>query len=324
MIHEPGDPRDPTRDPTRDAPRDSSHEPSHETSHEPSRGHLPANLEPPTPEQEAQAEQVRGVIREEIAATPATAASRPADKKEVVLALEHVSLAFDRPVLEDVSFEALKGETVVVVGESGTGKSTILKLILRLLSPDKGRVIVKGQDIGTLTYEEALQLRQCMGMVFQGGALFDSLTVFDNVAYPLYEHTTLNDDEVEARVREKLQYVDLDPDQVMPLKPAALSGGMQKRVGVARGLAADPEIMLYDEPTSGLDPLTTATVTNLIIKLQRELGVTSIVVTHDIRSAFRMASKVALLNERTIAFFGTPEEMTASDDPYIQRFLGGY
>jgi len=241
-----------------------------------------------------------------------------------ILALEHVSLAFDHPILDDISFRANKGETVVVVGESGTGKSTILKLILRLLSPDRGRVLVKGEDIGQLTYEEALAMRQSMGMVFQGGALFDSLTVFDNVAYPLYEHTKLDDDAVEARVREVLQYVDLDPEHVMWLKPAALSGGMQKRVGVARGLAADPEIMLYDEPTSGLDPLTTATVTNLIIKLQRELGVTSIVVTHDIRSAFRMASKVALLSERTIAFFGTPEEMTASDDPYIQRFLGGY
>jgi phospholipid/cholesterol/gamma-HCH transport system ATP-binding protein len=274
-----------------------------------------------------QAGAVRAAIRKEISRDDASAESSAADapaEHETIIELEHVALAFDRPVLDDVSFQANKGETVVVVGESGTGKSTILKLILRLLSPDKGRVLVKGEDIGSLSYDEALNLRQCMGMVFQGGALFDSLSVFENVAYPLYEHTTLDDDQVEARVRQKLEYVDLDPDEVMPLKPSELSGGMQKRVGVARGLAADPEIMLYDEPTSGLDPLTTATVTNLIIKLQRDLGVTSIVVTHDIRSAFRMASKVALLAERTIVFFGTPEEMAASDDAYIQRFLGGY
>jgi phospholipid/cholesterol/gamma-HCH transport system ATP-binding protein len=286
------------------------------------------------PEIDAEAEEHAGRVREAIrheieeddAETSAGQQIAPPEATGVpVIALDHVALAFDRPILEDVSFEAHKGETITVVGESGTGKSTILKLILRLLLPDRGHVRVKGDDIGTLTYDEALKMRQCMGMVFQGGALFDSLTVFDNVAYPLYEHhPDMDDDEVEAKVREKLQYVDLDPDEVMTLKPSELSGGMQKRVGVARGLAANPEVMLYDEPTSGLDPLTTATVTNLIVKLQRDLGVTSIVVTHDIRSAFRMASKVALLADQRIAFFGTPEEMTASDDEYIQRFLGGY
>jgi phospholipid/cholesterol/gamma-HCH transport system ATP-binding protein len=143
------------------------------------------------------------------------------------------------------------------------------------------------------------------------------------VAYPVREHTKLGDDEVAARVKEKLQFVDLDPDRVMEQFPSELSGGMRKRVGIARGLANNPEIMLYDEPTSGLDPLTTGTITRLIMKLQRELGVTSIVVSHDIRSSFRMATKVALLNDRRIAYFGTPEDMTASDDKYIQDFLGG-
>ena len=162
-----------------------------------------------------------------------------------------------------------------------------------------------------------------MGMVFQGAALFDSMTVFENVAYPLREHTRLNEEEIDGRVREKLQFVDLDPDQVMEQFPAELSGGMRKRVGIARGMANNAEIMLYDEPTSGLDPLTTGTITRLIMKLQREIGVTSIVVSHDIRSVFRMASKVALLSKRRIVFFGTPEEMTASDDRYIQDFLGG-
>jgi phospholipid/cholesterol/gamma-HCH transport system ATP-binding protein len=149
------------------------------------------------------------------------------------------------------------------------------------------------------------------------------MTVFENVAYPLREHTQLDEDEIENRVREKLQFVDLEPDRVMEQFPAELSGGMRKRVGIARGMANNPEIMLYDEPTSGLDPLTTATITRLIMKLQRELGVTSVVVSHDIRSVFRMSSRIAVLHERQIAFFGTPEEMAASEDPYLHDFLGG-
>ena len=240
-----------------------------------------------------------------------------------VIELRNVYLAFDEPILEDVSFVAHTGETVVVVGESGTGKSTILKLILRLLVPDKGDVLIDGQGITDLDFDDALQVRQKLGMVFQGAALFDSMTVFENVAYPLREHTDLDEDEIMARVREKLEFVDLDPDKVLDQLPSELSGGMKKRVGIARGMANNPEIMLYDEPTSGLDPLTTGTITRLIMKLQRELDVTSIVVSHDIRSAFRMATKVALLAEKKIKFFGTPEEMTASDDPYIQDFLGG-
>ena len=241
-----------------------------------------------------------------------------------VIALENVSLAFEEPILQNVSFTAKEGETVVVVGESGTGKSTILKLLLRLLIPDEGMVRIDDEDITHLTFDDALKVRQKMGMVFQGAALFDSMTVYENVAYPLREHTTLDEDAIEARVREKLTFVDLEPDKVMDQLPSELSGGMKKRVGVARGLSNNPEIMLYDEPTSGLDPLTTATITYLILKLQRELGVTSVVVSHDIRSAFRMASKIALLANKRIEFFGTPEEMTGSDDPYIREFLGGF
>lgn len=280
------------------------------------------------------ADRVRAAIRTEIAADDAAAAAaapeaRPARAPEqapaaAVVALRDVYLAFDRPILEGVSFTAQKGETVTVVGESGTGKSTILKLILRLLVADRGHVLINGDDIEALTFQQALEIRQHMGMVFQGAALFDSLSVFENVAYPLREHTDLDEEQIAQRVREKLEYVDLDPDQVLDLSPAELSGGMQKRVGIARGLAANPHIMLYDEPTSGLDPLTTATITHLIMKLQHDLEVTSIVVTHDIRSAFRMASRVALLHDRRITFFGTPEEMAASDDPYVQTFLGGY
>jgi phospholipid/cholesterol/gamma-HCH transport system ATP-binding protein len=270
---------------------------------------------------------VRAAIRtelEEVADENEKKLAEAANPQNVFVAIDHVSLAFEEPILEDISFDAKEGETVVVVGESGTGKSTILKLVLRLLVPDKGRVCIDGEDITHLTFDDALKVRQKMGMVFQGAALFDSMTVYENVAYPLREHTTLREDEIESRVREKLQFVDLDPDRVMDQLPSELSGGMKKRVGIARGLANNPEIMLYDEPTSGLDPLTTATITYLIIKLQRELGVTSVVVSHDIRSAFRMASKIALLAEKHIAFFGTPEEMTGSEDPYIREFLGGF
>jgi phospholipid/cholesterol/gamma-HCH transport system ATP-binding protein len=242
---------------------------------------------------------------------------------EPIIELDHVYLAFDRPILEDVSLVARRGETICLVGESGTGKSTALKLILRLLVPDKGRVCIQGRDITDLDFEQALEARQNMGMVFQSAALFDSMSVFENVAYPLREHTALNDEEIVERVREKLEFVDLVPDEVMGKLPSQLSGGMRKRVGIARGMADNPEIMLYDEPTSGLDPLSTGTITRLILKLQRELDVTSVVVSHDIRSVFRMATRVAVLNERRIAFFGTPEEMAASEDRYIRDFLGG-
>ena len=275
-----------------------------------------------------QEERVRSAIQSELSEDD-TGQDRPRPEdpgplEGAVIELERVHLAFDRPILEDVSFAAFPGETLVIVGESGTGKSTTLKLILRLLQPDSGKVYVSGADIGGITFTEALAVRQKMGMVFQSAALFDSMTVFENVAYPLREHTDLDDDEIEARVREKLQFVDLDPDDVVEKLPAELSGGMKKRVGIARGMANNAEIMLYDEPTSGLDPLTTGTITRLIMKLQRELNVTSVVVSHDIRSAFRMATHIALLAERKIQFFGTPEEMAASDDRYIRDFLGGF
>ncbi|MDQ3243077.1 MAG: ATP-binding cassette domain-containing protein [Gemmatimonadota bacterium] len=276
-------------------------------------------------------ERVRDAIRSELEIdddaliAAETREFRAGDRKlKKVIALEGVSLAFDEPILQDVSFAALPGETIVVAGESGTGKSTILKLLLRLLVPEKGEVFIDGVEITQLNFTDALKVRQKMGMVFQGAALFDSMTVFENIAYPLREHTFMGESEIEGRVREKLDFVDLDPDRVMEMLPSELSGGMRKRVGIARGMANNPQIMLYDEPTSGLDPLTTATITHLIIKLQRELGVTSVVVTHDIRSAFRMASKIAVLADRRVCFFGTPEEMSGSDDKYLRDFLGGF
>jgi phospholipid/cholesterol/gamma-HCH transport system ATP-binding protein len=278
--------------------------------------------------EEADERRVRATIRDEMHDAEGAERPRaedPGPAEGAIIELERVHLSFgDRVILEDVSFLAQRGETIAVVGESGTGKSTTLKLILRHLQPDSGRVYVDGEDVSGLSFEEALRVRQRMGMVFQGAALFDSMSVYENVAYPLREHTDYDETEIERRVREKLAFVDLEPERVMEQLPSELSGGMRKRVGIARALANDPAVMLYDEPTSGLDPLTTATITRLIMKLQRELKVTSIVVSHDIRSVFRMASQVAVLADRRIRFFGTPEEMAASDDRYIQDFLGGY
>ncbi len=258
----------------------------------------------------------------EMESTPRERRSRYDQDATPVIELSHVYLSFDTPLLDDISLKVARGETLVIAGESGTGKSTILKLMLRLLVPDKGDVLIDGERINDLSFEEALEVRQKMGMVFQGAALFDSMSVFENVAYPLREHTDLDDDEIEERVRQKLEYVDLDPDKVMEQLPAELSGGMKKRVGVARGIANDPAILLYDEPTSGLDPLTTGTISRLIRKLQREKGVTSVVVSHDMRSAFQVATRIALLANKRIVFLGTPDEMAASQDHYIRDFLG--
>jgi phospholipid/cholesterol/gamma-HCH transport system ATP-binding protein len=240
-----------------------------------------------------------------------------------IIELRDVHLAFDHPVLEGVSLEVRKGETLMIAGESGTGKSTILKLILRLLVPESGVVCVFGQEVQEITFKEALALRRRIGMVFQNSALFDSLSTFENVAYPLRERNgDLSEDEIRAAVHKRLEFVDLDPEKVDHQLPSQLSGGMKKRVGVARAIITDPEVVLYDEPTAGLDPLSIGKFNDLVRKLQRELGVTSVLVTHDIRTGFRVASRVNLLRDGRITFDGTPEEMVAADDPYIKRFLG--
>jgi phospholipid/cholesterol/gamma-HCH transport system ATP-binding protein len=258
---------------------------------------------------------IRDELRDDARAAPV-----PSAEKQVI-SLENVWLSFDRPILCGVSLDAHRGETLMVAGESGSGKSTILKLILRLLVPDEGRIVVFDKDVAHLSFQEALELRRHIGMVFQNAALFDSLTVYENVAYPLRENKDLSEEEIERVVRERLDFVDLDPDIVMTQLPSQLSGGMRKRVGIARAIATNPEIVLYDEPTAGLDPLTVGTINLLIKKLQRELGVTSIIVTHDIRAGFRVANRVALLRDGVIEFEGSPEEMVAAQNDYIKAFL---
>lgn len=240
----------------------------------------------------------------------------------VVMELDDVWLELgDTPVLRGLDLTVREGDTLLIVGESGAGKSTILKLILRLLVPDRGRIVVFNREITKIPFEEALEIRRQIGTVFQNAALFDSLTIYDNVAYPLRENTGFGEEEIEAIVRRRLNFVDLDPDQVMDQLPAELSGGMKKRVGIARAIATHPKIVLYDEPTAGLDPLKIETITDLIRKLQLELGVTSIVVTHDLRAGFKVASRVSMLREGRIDFEGAPEDMVAEDDPYIRKFL---
>ena len=262
-------------------------------------------------------EQVRREVRgEEADGAAAAEAAGPA------VELEDVSLAFgDKPVLSGVSFRVDVGRTLSVLGGSGAGKSTILRCILLLSHPDRGRIRVLGRDITDAPLEEVLEVRRRVGMVFQASALFDSLSVFENIAFPLREHTRRTESEITDRVREVLTFVDLDPDEVSDLLPAALSGGMKKRVAIARAIVGEPEVLLFDEPTSGLDPITTRTINELVVKLRRELQVASVVVTHDIRSAFRISSRVALLYDGRIVFMGTPEEMIASEDEYVREFL---
>lgn len=251
-------------------------------------------------------------------AAPAPVAGR----EDPVIQLQDVRLVFgDRVVLNGIDLEVDRRETLCILGGSGAGKSTILRLILGLLRADAGAIVVNGRDMAKATFEEKLELRRDMGMVFQGAALFDSLTVYHNVGFYLFEHAKMPEREILARVENALEVVDLIPSDVMDLVPSELSGGMRKRVGIARALVHEPRLLLYDEPTSGLDPITTQTIDELVAKLQRDLGVTSVVVTHDLGSAFRIADRLALLFEGDIAFEGTAEEMRNSEHPYVREFL---
>jgi phospholipid/cholesterol/gamma-HCH transport system ATP-binding protein len=227
----------------------------------------------------------------------------------------------DKEVLRGITLDVEEGTTYVVLGASGSGKTVLLKHVIGLLKPDRGTVHVDGIDISALTGRELNEARRVFGMVFQGAALFDSMTVFDNVAFPVRERERrIPHDELLARVIESLRVVDLGED-VLDLWPSQLSGGMRKRVSLARALVANPKIVLYDEPTTGLDPITTNSVDSMIDQAKIRRGVTSMVISHDIASAFRVADRLAVLYDGRIAAQGTPEEVRRSDDPYVQRFL---
>lgn len=235
----------------------------------------------------------------------------------------HKSFA-DKPVLRGVDLTIGRGQTVVVLGGSGTGKSVLLKHTIGLHTADEGQVFVDDVDITDFAEEQLIETRKKVGMLFQAGALFDSMTVEDNVAYALREHTEQGEDEIRERVSQVLGFVELE--DVENLMPSSLSGGMRKRVALARAVALAPRAILYDEPTTGLDPITANTINRLIRSLQQRLGVTSIVVTHDIHSAFTVGDRIAFIHEGRILFDGSVEEARKTSEPTLKNFLegGGY
>lgn len=224
-------------------------------------------------------------------------------------------------VLENISCDIPDGDFLAVIGPSGCGKSTLLRLLLRLEEPTAGSVFINGYEIGALNEEELIKLRQKIGMVFQFGALFDSLSVFENVAFPLREHTKMTEPEITRIVKEKLKMVEMEGTE--NLMPAELSGGMQKRVGIARALAFNPSIILFDEPTTGLDPGTSLTIEDLMIKLSRELKTTSIVVTHVMQTVYRVAKRIVMLHEGKFIEVGTPEQAQRTGNPIVKKFITG-
>lgn len=228
----------------------------------------------------------------------------------------------ENKVLRGFSLEVKEGETMVIIGFSGTGKSVAIKHIVGLLEPDAGRVHVDGVDVQSLSREELYKLRAKIGYVFQFAALFDSLTIGDNVAMGLRKQGLLTEDEIHVRVHEALNLVDLD-DDVAPRLPSELSGGMRKRVGIARAIALRPKYLLYDEPTTGLDPVTSAIIDALMVRMQQQLGVTGIVITHDMRSAYTVGTRIAMLYEGTVRQVGTVDEIKQTRDPIVRQFIEG-
>jgi phospholipid/cholesterol/gamma-HCH transport system ATP-binding protein len=245
----------------------------------------------------------------------------PPTPGEELIRFEHLRKAFGpKRVYDDLDLSVYAGETLTVIGGSGTGKSVLLKCLIGLLRPDSGRVLFEGQALTDLEEEDFYALRRHVAMVFQGSALFDSLTVGENIAYPLREHfPKMSRDELRARVAEKLALVDLPG--IEDMRPADLSGGMKKRVGLARAIATNPEVILWDEPTTGLDPVTTENINSMIVSMNKKLGCTSIVVTHDMMSAFAVSDRIAMLANRRIVQVGTPEEMRRSRVPEVRAFL---
>ncbi len=241
-----------------------------------------------------------------------------------IIELRGLEKSFGRQkVLKGVDLTARRGETMVIIGTSGGGKSVILKHCIGLLQPDAGEVVVDGQVISRRHFSDAQTIRRRMGMLFQGSALFDSMNVGENIKFAVREHNRdLTEDALDAMVEEKLRLINLSPDIRFKM-PSELSGGMKKRLGLARAIAMNPEILLYDEPTTGLDPITSDVINDLILDMQQKLGVTSLVVTHDMVSAYKVANRIAMLHEGRIIFMGTPDEIRAASNPYVQQFIRG-
>ena len=226
-----------------------------------------------------------------------------------------------KQVLDGLDLEIPTGITTVILGRSGSGKSVLLKHIIGLMKPDEGSIEIEGEDIAHMDEAELNRVRKRFGMLFQGAALFDSLTVGENVALPMREHLKLPEAEIRRRVAERLSWVGLQG--VEDMKPASLSGGMKKRVGLARAVAIDPAYILYDEPTTGLDPIMSDVINELIRSIQKRMGVTSVVVTHDLHSAWKVGDRLALLHEGRVQFTGTPAEAQATNDLLVRQFIEG-
>jgi phospholipid/cholesterol/gamma-HCH transport system ATP-binding protein len=242
----------------------------------------------------------------------------------IKLSIEHLRKHFgDILILDDVTLDVARGEIVCVIGQSGHGKSVILKHIMGLMIPDGGRILFDNEEYSTPTKKPAdfAKIRRKLGMLFQGAALFDSKSVGENIAFPLREHTGMQELEIKNVITEGLEMVGLHG--IENKMPSELSGGMRSRVGLARAIAMKPEVMLYDEPTSALDPIMADKINDLILDLRQKLGMTSIVVTHDMSSAYKIADHIAMIYQGKIIFNGTPGEIRASRDPYVQQFIRG-
>lgn len=243
--------------------------------------------------------------------------------EEIVIEMQSVHKAFgSRKILKGMSFSVRKGETMVILGPSGTGKSVTLKHITGLVKPDEGDCLVFGQSIAFAREKIRKTIRARMGVLFQSGALINWLSVYDNVALPLREHKLADEKQIEKIVMEKLQWLDMV--HARDNFPGGISGGMKKRAGIARALTTNPEILLYDEPTSGLDPVMSNVFNELILRLQKELSVTSIVVTHDMNSAYMIADRISFVYEGKVVLCGTPEQIKSSPNPVIQQFINGH
>jgi phospholipid/cholesterol/gamma-HCH transport system ATP-binding protein len=238
------------------------------------------------------------------------------------ISLQHLHKAFDgKKVLDDMSIDVEKGESLVIVGGSGTGKSVTLKHVIGLLKPDRGKVLIEGEDICAMSDVELNRYRRHFGMSFQEGALFDSMSVFENIAFPLRRHTKMTEAEIRGRVEECLDDVHLSG--VEKRRPSELSGGMRRRVGFARAISLKPDILLFDEPTTGLDPVISDVIADLIVEMDHKLGTTTVTITHDMKVAFKIADRVAMLYGGRIIEQGTPEEFQASTNPIVRQFIEG-
>jgi len=224
-----------------------------------------------------------------------------------------------QPILEDISFNVTGGEIVAILGLSGVGKTVLLKHLIGLFRPDKGRVIIDGVNIDALREDQLLKVRCNMGYLFQEGALYDFMDVFDNVAFPLREHTQLKTSQIALRVKEVLNLVDLDG--VESKFPDELSGGMKKRVGLARAIVLGARVLLCDEPTSGLDPIRSHDISDLIAHVSRQIGSTTVITSHDVNNSLRIANRLIIIDERRIAAIGTGQQLKESSEPFVRQFL---